>query len=216
MSQPVTLISTNAQDPRVQALCGIRRRHAERILAFTQGMFRQKSLIVVIRAANPESLRWHGAANHQPKPYGVETKTRRSGRVSVGDDGKFYFSDYDLFGVYEQRHTGDYVRLYVGNYQPNQEQPSAGIGSAIVVNTLLNPFLNEINKYVCRTFGDRDMFQHGSEDDYRLAGRPKLALKDTNFAAFDHTGDVTIMTDLAALKGYYHSRPGLAWVWPTV
>ena len=164
MSQPVTLISTNAQDPRVQELCGIRRRHAERILAFTQGMFRRKSLIVVIRAANPESLRWHGAAN----------------------------------------------------YQPNVEQPSAGIGSASVVNTRLNPFLNEINKYVCRTFGDSDMFQHGSEDDYRLAGRPKLALKDTNFAAFDHTGDVTIMTDLAALKGFYHSRPGLAWVWPTV
>jgi len=254
---------TNAQDVRIETLCGIRRRHAEGILSFCQGTYRARQLIIVVRAANPESLKLQGVKGHEPKPHGVDEKTRRSGRVQVTPGGPFFYSDYDLQGVYERRHTGDYSRLYVGNYilpslndelkahatatvaiqprvpgatatfalKPREPLKTASfpalvrdalptakvvvkpIGTADSVDPEINPFLIAINRSVCRRFGDPDMFQHGTQDDYRKAGLPAKSLKEACFVAFEHTGAVYLLPDVAALRRYYGARSGMTWIY---
>lgn len=201
-------LATNAKDPLLESKCGIRRRHAEMLLTFCQGAYLGRQLLIVVRGANPNSLRWQGQPGHHPKPYDVKAKTASTGRVIPAGSGEFFYSDYDLFGVYVQKHTGDYARLYVGNYQPAQ-----GIGDASLVSPTQNDFLDHLNRYVCRRFGDDDMFQHGTEADYLLAGRPQLELKDDCYAAFEHSGQVFVMQGKAALQRYYQSRRGLTWVW---
>lgn len=199
------------QDSRIPNVFGIRTRHAERLLTFCQGYYRSRQLIVIVRGANPASLRFQGKEGRFPKPYGVNEKTSKHGRVraNIGDEAtKSYYSDYDLQGVYEQRHTGDYNRLYVGNYIPKEN-----IGSAASVSPVANPFLNAINKFVCRGFGDPDMFQHGTQDDYRQAGRPAKDLKNDGFLAFEHSGNVYLLPNLNVLREYYRERPGLSWIY---
>lgn len=205
MTQP---ISSNASDPRLERDCGIKLRHAAMLLAFCQGTYRRQSLLVVVRGANPKSLKWQNQPGHLPKPYDVKAKTASTGRVIPAGGDTFFYSDYDLFGVYTRQHMGDYTRLYVGNYQP-----SAGIGTRSLVSPVDNDFLDTLNTYVCRRFGDDDMFQHGTEADYLRDGRPQQALKDDYYAAFEHTGQVFIIPGAQALKQYYRSRRGLTWVW---
>ena len=260
--------ATNAQDVRIQSLCGMQRRHAEAILSFCQGAYRARSLIIVVRAGNPESLTLQGVEGHEPKPFSVKEKTRRSGRVRVTKDGPFFYSDYDLQGAYELRHTGDYVRFYVGNYvlpltkdevkapatatipivrKPggtasfavkSREAPKTAsfnalvrdalpaekpIGTAASVDPVANPFLNAINQAVCRRFRDPDMFQHGTQDDWRVAGRPaneeiteegvRKTLKDDCYLAFEHTGAVYLLPNVVALRRYYESRRGMTWIY---
>jgi len=198
----------SAQDRVLAERYGIQQRHAERLLRFCQGAYHARQLIIIVRASNPASAQYHGVAGHEPKPYGIEAKTGPSGRVRVDSDGPYYFSDYDLQGAYELRHMGDYLRLYIGNYQPKKN-----IGHASNVSPTQNAFLADLNKSVCSYFGDPPMFQHGTQDDYRTAGRPAAAIKNDGFVAFEHTGDVYLLPDLAALRDYYNSRPGLTWIY---
>ena len=76
---------------------------------------------------------------------------------------------------------------------------------------------------LCRRFRDPDMFQHGTQDDNRVAGRPateeiteegvRKTLKDDCYLAFEHTGAVYLLPNVVALRRYYESRRGMTWIY---
>ena len=212
------MIETGPFDERLPSEFGIQKIHAHRLVSFCKGEFKARELIIIIRASNPDGIKFHGRKDHLPKPAGVKAKTSTGGgRVwkydknrafvrEAHEKGTWYFSDYDLNGVWERRHMGNYERLYVGNWNPEAKK---AIGAR--PNPGTDRFLRSINDYVCRIFGSPDMFQHGSEHDWRTNGRPTNPLPDDAFAAFEHTGKVFLMDSAWELEDYYRSRK-LAWI----
>ena len=136
--------------------------------------------------------------------------------------GWFYISDYDLHGVYELRHTGHYDRFYVSNYV---NEGFTRIGSAEQSSPSLNPFLEALNRYVCdmrRGHPERAFFQHGPEDDFRVAGRSGHRLyhgkpmeergKVTKpHLVFEHTGAVYLLSG-PQVQQYFQARK-LSYMW---
>jgi hypothetical protein len=192
-------------DPNIPSVAGMTTRHASRLCAFVQGMYRQRRLLVIVRGANPASLQHHGRRNHfakpVPPPHVPEGAPRKSGeRGRFKEDGKQYFSDYDLQGVYERRHTGDFVRFHVSSGQGDRSPPEA------------NPFLAAINNFVCP---GEWMFQHGPNDDYFTAGPVgpvpgREPEEGEAYLVFEPSGMMYLLRDTRTLQEYYRSRR-LSW-----
>jgi hypothetical protein len=191
-------------DPRVGSQAGIASQHAGRLCAFAQGQYRKRSLLILVRGANPESLQFQGRPSFFPKPVSVKDKTGERGRVKR--PGVRYYSDYDLQGVYERRHTGDYQRFFVSN-------PPKGAGATSAPDPLAaSNFLNCLNAYVCPGL---NLFQHGPNDDYFHLGPTGPVANnelrdDETFLVFEPTGRMYLLPSTKTLQDYYESR-ALAW-----
>ena len=187
--------------PYIRNIAGIENYHATRLRLFTNRIYKNRLLLIIVRGSKPSSLPHHGSKNMIAKPHYVKEKVDPVSVLAVTDKG-IYFSDYDLQGVYEQRHMGDFVRLYIDNsttytmgtdfktenYRPDQEVP----------------FLALINQFVC---GDRTrMFKHGPNDDYLQAGRPLNTGIGDVFLAFEPTGIITLLSNQTELEAFYHSK----------
>ena len=232
------------RDPRIETIIGMELVHAKRTLAFCKGHYRQRELLIIVRKSNPLSLRYHGVPNYFPKPVTIKAKISKTTGWSyaVDDDdkeipGPRFISDYDLHGVYERRHTGNYDRLYVSNYIDYTSKTTGTvtrIGSLTQASIPNNPFLRELNGYVCSAGRGRNMFQHGTEDDFRVAGRSghrvfdsKTTLDDRGAIAdlhivFDHANkfdrkdrreDFVYILSPSQLQEYYRSKQ-LSFLWP--
>jgi hypothetical protein len=192
-------------DPKVPSVAGMTTRHAGQLCAFVQGMYRKRKLLVIVRGANAASLLHHGRPNHFPKPVlppdPAKDPLRKSGaRGRFKEAGKQYFSDYDLQGVYEQRHTGDFVRFFVSSGGTDFRGPEA------------NPFLAALNSFVCP---ESWMFQHGPNDDYFAAGRTRPEpgrepREDEVYLVFEPSGMMYLVPDTRTLQEYYRARR-LSW-----
>ncbi len=203
-------ISVN--DRRLEASTGIRKQHAANLMAFCQGIYEGRQLLILVRGANPESLQWHNAPGHKPKPLTLKAKTSQGSQGRVKEGGDYYYSDYDLLGVYELLDNGTYQRTYIHNAGPkpgtiiDQQQWSADAHEALSQNS----FLQEINKYVCP--GLR-LFQHGTNDDFRLSGAAGNPLREGESAlAFEHTGDLFLLHGTLEMRDYYHARR-ICWIY---
>jgi hypothetical protein len=78
----------------------------------------------------------------------------------------------------------------------------------------LNEFLRQINLHVCGTQDPRQfMFQHGSQDGFRLGGRPLLPIgKDERVLVFEPDGTISKLVGRAQVKGYYLEN-NLTWIY---
>ena len=211
---------------------GMEREHARRLLAFCDGQFMRRKLIVIVRASSPASLPFHGLPGHFPKPSSVQTLTVGDlGRVPHPDKaGAYLISDYDLHGVYVHqgvyhgsngRITDSYSRLYVNNYY---RYGDTTVGSAASGSPNANAFLRAINHYVsspatATTKPELQFFQHGSDDDYRGPGGvskhvsnedPSRGRVRKHYMIFEHTGAAYIL-QAAQLRDYYRLRR-LSWL----
>lgn len=219
-------------DPRIESDMGMERDHARRLLAFCDGRYMRRQLIVIARASSAASLPYHGLPGHHPKPSSVkDIKIGDRGRVPhPAKPGAFLISDYDLHGVYAhqgvyRRSDGSgvdsYVRLYVNN---NYEHGGQTVGSAERGAPHVNDFLRAINQQVCSpatrdTPPELQFFQHGSEDDYRGPGGVSKSLTDPDpsgsqvrkhYLVFEHTGALYLLP-AALLHAYYRHRH-LSWL----
>jgi hypothetical protein len=187
--------------PYIRDIAGMQNYHATRLQQFTNRIYKNRLLLIIVRGSKPMSLAHHGRYNTGAKPHYVKEKVDPASGLAVTAKG-IYFSDYDLQGVYEQRHMGDFVRLYIDNsttytmgaefksenYRPDQEVP----------------FLTMINQFVCG--GHNRMFMHGPNDDYVKAGRPQNPNIGNVFLAFEPSGIITLLSNQTELKEFYHSK----------
>lgn len=195
-------------DQSIRKVAGMTTYHATRLTLFVNRAYKNKSLLIIVRGSNPASLPHQKNSNMGPKPYTVSTKIDDSGTV-VTDKGVFY-SDYDLMGVYEQRHMGDFVRLYTDNSSNYAKDRKNKDGKLIEFNrNNFNPdeevdFLVQLNRFVCAD-GAR-MFQHGANDDWLEVGRPKKTDIGDVFLAFEPTGYILLIRNQEELKAYYREK----------
>lgn len=231
---PLEKVSLN--DPRIETIIGMELVHAQRTLAFCKGLYRRRELLIIVRKSNPLSLQYHGVPNYFPKPVTIKAKISKTTGWSYAMDkngrevpGPQFISDYDLHGVYERRHTGNYDRLYVSNYIDYESEVTGAItrvGSLTQSLIPNNPFLRELNGYVCSAGRGRNMFQHGTEDDFRVAGRSGHRIFDSDSALdergaladphiiFDHShNNYVFIVSPSQLQAYYRSKK-LSFLWP--
>jgi hypothetical protein len=132
-------------------------------------------------------------------------------------EGVQYYSDYDLMGVYEKRDEA-YYRLYIANtahikaIEPDHRTPAQ---KAVMANATslpnTDPFLQLLNASVepRNPAGDERvcLFQHGSNDDYQLAGRMQNNSDKIGdvFLAFAPDGKTYLLPDQSALRAFYES-----------
>lgn len=186
-------ISSN--DSQVETVGGMKKRDASRILAFCQGVYGGKQLMIIVRGSKPTSLRHHFGPDVSPKPMSVKDKIPYESGVLETDEGRF-ISDYDLQGVYELRDNGAYYRLYVGNGAHARPQ-----------GPLENPFLGALNRFVHPTASAQQaFFQHGPNDDYLDCGRPLNTGIGDVFLAFLPNGDLYLLPERGILKEFYHQE----------
>ena len=89
---------------------------ASQMIRFCSGGYRRKQLLIIVRGSNPTGLHWHGHQDIVSKPVGIKAKTDADGLVR--HDGKRYYPDYDIPGVYELRDSAPstYYRLFAGTF----------------------------------------------------------------------------------------------------
>jgi RHS repeat-associated protein len=193
-------------------------------LANLQQHAQERKDLIIIRDSNEASLQHHDDPMARPKPEDVKMKTDpQSGLVTDNqnwdnpevqqnfrdlraagwdfDDngvlrdpqGRAVYGDHDLQGVYT-RDDGS------GNYDPNAEYRPR--------TTNLESFQDDINS----TTGNRDMFQHGANDDYRPGGEVgRYPRNNESFTVIDESGHATrVGPPTSALKQYYEDR-GIPW-----
>ena len=206
-------ISVSAADPEVRGLAGMHPLHAARLAAFAQGAYRAcngRKYLIIVRGSDPLSLPHQGRPNHHPKPVTVKAKVGETGRGRRKVDGRQYISDYDLQGVYERRHDGGYMRVFISNLKKDRDDagdPRPWVGA---FDPAQNVFLRALNEVVCPGLG---LFQHGANDDYLKGGEMLLAPdEDAVFLAFEPDGGILFLPDRAALKAFYASR-GINWAY---
>jgi hypothetical protein len=180
---------------------GMQPHHAAKLREFcSQRIYRRHKLLIVIRASNPESLQWHDAPGRaHPKHSGIKAKTNDQGYII--HDGKLYYSDYDLQGVFIQDGR-TYRPLFTGNY--------VKLDDRVVGSPGLNEFLRVLNQYVCGP-GNPKMFIHGAQDDFVVDDVPQLMPKRTEkYLVFEPEGGVQIVNGSRNLMMYYAGR-GMRW-----
>jgi hypothetical protein len=200
-------------DPRIETVGGMKRYHAGRLCWFCQGVYKGKPLLMIVRGSNPASLQFQGRANHFPKSADVNSPSGERGRVKI--DGAQFYSDYDLMGVYEKRDEA-YYRLYIANtahIKAIEPDHRTATQKAVMENVTslpnTNPFLQLLNSSVepRNPVGDERacLFQHGSNDDYMLAGRMKNDSDKIGdvFLAFCPDGKAYLLPDQSALRAFY-------------
>ena len=203
--------SVGANDPEVRE-AGMNPLHAARLSAFAQGAYRAcggRKLLIIVRGSDPLSLAHQGRENHFPKPPTIEAKIGVTGRGRRKIDGRHYISDYDLQGVYELRHDGGYMRLYVSNLKKGDKtdasDPRMHVGDFKVGDNL---FLKTLNDVVCPGL---NLFQHGPNDDYMKAGvMGRTPGEDEVFLAFKPEGGILLIKGRSALRRLYSSH-GISW-----
>ncbi len=210
----------DANDPAVKSALGMNPQHLARLNAFAQGAYPicgGRGLLIVVRGSNPVSLRHQGRRNHFPKPAGLDEKSGETGRVK--QNGRQFYSDYDLQGVYERRHDGSYQRLFVGTKMSKEwvaerteklgRPPGDPFGGRHAADPHRNVFLHKLNQTVCPNL---DLFQHGSNDDFLgPGGRGRRKPEpDEVFLAVEPDGGTWLIPSPEALRKFYAAR-GVSW-----
>ena len=182
---------------------GMQLHHVQRLQEFcAQRIYRRQKLLMVVRASNPASLQWHDQPGRtHPKHAGIKGKTNERGFVV--HDGKLYYADYDLQGVFVQAGQRLYRPLFTGNYARRAD-------GSVVGSPGPNEFLRVLNQYVCGP-GKPKMFIHGAQDDFVVDETPQLMPQRTEkYAVFEPDGALDVVAGSRRLMLYYAER-GLPW-----
>ncbi len=182
---------------------GMQPYHVQRLQEFcSQRIYRRNKLLMVIRASNAESLQWHDQPGRaHPKHSGIKAKTNEQGYII--HDGKLYYSDYDLQGVFVQAGQRLYQPLFTGNYAKRED-------GSVVGSPGLGEFLRVLNLYVCGA-GKPKMFIHGAQDDFVIDETPQLMPKRTErYAIFEPDGTLRLAEGSRQLMLYY-AEHGMRW-----
>lgn len=190
----------NPNDTRVLTEGGMSPWHAWRMVDFASGGYMRKKLLIIVRKSKPTSRRYDYQPDVAYKPSTMKAKTPYHGVIE--HDGKRYLSDYDLQGVYEQRHDGAYSRIYICN---GKHAPVRSLNEI--------PFLRAINHHLRPevTTVEKAMFQHGPNDDYIDAGRVLNPDIGEVFLVFrSGSTNVLLIPNRKLLKELYHGL-GICW-----
>jgi len=113
-------------------------------------------------------------------------------------ESKSFYGDHDLQGAYTRDPDGAFSDNPDDKYRPRPTNSQA--------------FKDDINT----TTGDRDMFQHGANDDYKKPdGSPgRLPGNNESFTVIDENGRATkVGPPTRELQDYYKSK-GIPWPYP--